>query len=66
MEELLPAIAQLGFPIVVASYLLYDYSKRLAAIEAILTELLHKQNESLKELENINARNNEIDRNRNK
>ncbi len=39
MTDLIPAISQLGFPIVIATFLLWDYSKKLAAIQIQLVKM---------------------------
>lgn len=33
MTDLIPAVSQLGFPVAITTFLLYDYSKKLALIQ---------------------------------
>lgn len=33
MTDFIPAVSQLGFPVAITTFLLYDYSKKLALIQ---------------------------------
>ena len=46
MTDLIPAVSQLGFPVAITTFLLYDYSKKIALIQ---TELV-KTNERLEKI----------------
>lgn len=56
MTDLVPAISQLGFPIAITSFLLYDYSKKLAAIQIELIKSAQVYNECAKINEKIMER----------
>lgn len=53
MPELIPAISQLGFPIAIAGYLLWDYSKKLVSMQLELVKISERQFEIIKRLESI-------------
>jgi len=42
MEEFFSAITNFGFPIVVASYLLIRFEKKIDALEKAIRELIYK------------------------
>lgn len=54
MTEILPAISSLGFPVAITTFLLYDYSKKIALIQAELvrtTEKLDYMSDQLQRIE---------------
>lgn len=62
MTDLIPAISQLGFPIVIATFLLWDYSKKLAAIQIQLIKMTDDQENHDKIQEKILSRLESIER----
>jgi hypothetical protein len=62
MTDLIPAISQLGFPIVIATFLLWDYSKKLASIQIQLVKMTDDQENHDKIQEKILARLESIER----
>ncbi len=46
MTDLVPAISSLGFPVAITTFLLYDYSKKIALIQSELV----RSNERLEKL----------------
>lgn len=54
MTELVPAISSLGFPVAITTFLLYDYSKKIALIQAELVkynERLERVGDQLQRIE---------------
>jgi hypothetical protein len=62
MTDLIPAISQLGFPIAIATFLLWDYSKKLAAIQIQLVKMTNDAESRDKTQEKILSRLESIER----
>lgn len=50
MTDLIPAISQLGFPIGITIFLIYDYAKKLANIQIELVKLMNGMIEQQKDI----------------